>query len=123
MKDYSRQAGKGLVRFIIFNMYARWRTREGRQDRPFSLASLADCVALLSSSLQFASALTARDCQNIRGRKCAMPYKPKKPCAYPNCPELTHDRFCEKHKQRRNTTVTGGMSGQRSFITVWHGAR
>jgi 5-methylcytosine-specific restriction protein A len=27
-----------------------------------------------------------------------MPYKPKKPCAYPNCPELTHDRFCEKHK-------------------------
>ncbi len=27
-----------------------------------------------------------------------MPYKPKKPCAYPNCPELTHERFCEKHR-------------------------
>ncbi len=28
-----------------------------------------------------------------------MPYKPKKPCAYPGCPELTHERYCEKHKR------------------------
>ena len=28
-----------------------------------------------------------------------MPYKPKKPCAYPGCPELVHERYCEKHKQ------------------------
>ncbi len=27
-----------------------------------------------------------------------MPYKAKKPCAYPNCPELTDGRYCEKHK-------------------------
>lgn len=27
-----------------------------------------------------------------------MPYKPKKPCAYPGCAELTHERYCEKHK-------------------------
>jgi 5-methylcytosine-specific restriction protein A len=26
-----------------------------------------------------------------------MPYKPKKPCAYPGCPRLTHDRYCEEH--------------------------
>ena len=29
-----------------------------------------------------------------------MPYKPKKPCAYPNCPELTHERFCDRHRQQ-----------------------
>ncbi len=27
-----------------------------------------------------------------------MPYKPKSPCCYPGCPELTHERYCEKHK-------------------------
>ena len=27
-----------------------------------------------------------------------MPYKPKKPCGYPGCPELTDERYCEKHK-------------------------
>jgi 5-methylcytosine-specific restriction protein A len=27
-----------------------------------------------------------------------MPYKPQKPCAYPNCTELTRERYCEKHK-------------------------
>ncbi|MDR3217157.1 MAG: HNH endonuclease [Clostridiaceae bacterium] len=29
-----------------------------------------------------------------------MPYKPKKPCAYHGCPELTHERFCDKHRQQ-----------------------
>ena len=28
-----------------------------------------------------------------------MPHKPPKPCAYPGCPALTHERYCEKHKQ------------------------
>ena len=31
-----------------------------------------------------------------------MPVKPKKPCAYPGCPNLTYDRYCEKHKQMEN---------------------
>jgi 5-methylcytosine-specific restriction protein A len=26
-----------------------------------------------------------------------MPYKPKKPCAYPGCPRLTAGRYCEEH--------------------------
>ena len=26
-----------------------------------------------------------------------MPYKPKRPCSYPGCPNLTDGRFCEKH--------------------------
>ena len=29
-----------------------------------------------------------------------MPYKPKKPCRYPGCAELTNDTYCEKHKQK-----------------------
>ena len=28
-----------------------------------------------------------------------MPYKPKKPCAYPGCPELVDGKYCEKHKK------------------------
>lgn len=31
-----------------------------------------------------------------------MPRKPKKPCAFPGCPELTDGRFCEKHKKQEN---------------------
>ena len=26
-----------------------------------------------------------------------MPYKPKKPCARPGCPNLTHGRYCDDH--------------------------
>lgn len=29
-----------------------------------------------------------------------MPYKPKKPCAYPGCPNLTSDRYCEEHTKQ-----------------------
>jgi len=28
-----------------------------------------------------------------------IPYKPKKPCAYPGCPALTHERYCEAHQK------------------------
>ena len=28
-----------------------------------------------------------------------MPHKPKKPCAYPNCPTLTDGTYCEEHKK------------------------
>lgn len=28
-----------------------------------------------------------------------MPYKPKKPCRYPDCKELTFERYCEEHKK------------------------
>ena len=27
-----------------------------------------------------------------------MPNKPKKPCSYRGCPELTHDKYCVKHR-------------------------
>ena len=28
-----------------------------------------------------------------------MPHKPKHPCAYPGCPELTYERYCPEHKK------------------------
>jgi 5-methylcytosine-specific restriction protein A len=31
-----------------------------------------------------------------------MPRKPKKPCAYPGCPNLTEGRYCEQHERLRN---------------------
>ncbi|WP_027107125.1 HNH endonuclease signature motif containing protein [Ligilactobacillus ceti] len=31
-----------------------------------------------------------------------MPRKPKRPCSFPNCPELTDGRFCEKHLKEDN---------------------
>lgn len=29
-----------------------------------------------------------------------MPYKPKKPCAYPSCHRLTNSRYCEEHAKQ-----------------------
>lgn len=31
-----------------------------------------------------------------------MPRKPKRPCSYPGCPNLTDGRFCEKHQREEN---------------------
>ncbi|MCL2532510.1 MAG: HNH endonuclease [Oscillospiraceae bacterium] len=31
-----------------------------------------------------------------------MPYKLKRPCAYPRCPALVHGRFCEAHTKQDN---------------------
>ena len=31
-----------------------------------------------------------------------MPKKPKRPCSYPGCPELTDDIYCESHKSLIN---------------------
>ena len=31
-----------------------------------------------------------------------MPRKPKRPCAYPNCPKLTDGVYCEEHKKIAN---------------------
>ncbi len=31
-----------------------------------------------------------------------MPYKPKRPCSHPGCPNLTHGRYCEEHQKQEN---------------------
>lgn len=32
-----------------------------------------------------------------------MPYRPKKPCAYPGCPKLTDGRYCEEYQSVVNS--------------------
>jgi len=32
-----------------------------------------------------------------------MPMKPKRPCSYPGCPELTNNRHCEKHQKEMDS--------------------
>ena len=31
-----------------------------------------------------------------------MPYKPKRPCSFPGCPNLTDGRFCSEHERLEN---------------------
>ena len=31
-----------------------------------------------------------------------MPRKPKRPCAFPDCPNLTDKQYCEKHEKEQN---------------------
>jgi 5-methylcytosine-specific restriction enzyme A len=32
-----------------------------------------------------------------------MPYKPKRPCNHPGCPELTDNTYCKKHKKAKES--------------------
>jgi 5-methylcytosine-specific restriction protein A len=36
-----------------------------------------------------------------------MPRRPRKPCSYPDCPELTYGRYCEKHQKEMEKDYTG----------------
>lgn len=31
-----------------------------------------------------------------------MPYKPRRPCSYPGCPNLTNGRYCDEHAKLEN---------------------
>lgn len=50
----------------------------------------------------------------------SMPIKPKRPCAYPGCPELTAKQYCNKHQrlvaseyeQRRGSATSRGYDGR-----------
>jgi len=37
---------------------------------------------------------------NKGSRKGQMPYRPKRPCSHPGCPNLTYGRFCPLHEQQ-----------------------
>lgn len=43
-----------------------------------------------------------------------MPYKPKKPCRHPNCPNLTHDTYCDVHKAKHNADYNNFKRTQES---------
>jgi len=56
-----------------------------------------------------------------------MPFKPKKPCSYPGCPELIQagERFCTKHKKedRKQYEDQRGSSTQRGYGAKWQKIR
>ena len=49
-----------------------------------------------------------------------MPYRPKKPCAYPGCPRLTDGKYCEEHqklmqKEYNQTRPTQGFYNSKEW--------
>jgi 5-methylcytosine-specific restriction protein A len=50
-----------------------------------------------------------------------VPSKPKKPCSYPRCPELTNERYCLQHKQQqaRKYDQHRGSAAQRGYGSRW----
>jgi 5-methylcytosine-specific restriction protein A len=52
-----------------------------------------------------------------------MPYKPKRPCNFPGCPELTERGYCEKHKPQvtRDYNRYGRTEDSKKFYnsTAW----
>ena len=40
-----------------------------------------------------------------------MPYRPKKPCSFPGCPNLTDGRYCEKHRALEPERISGSRNG------------
>ena len=50
-----------------------------------------------------------------------MPRKPPKPCSYPGCPELTHERYCPRHakKEQQQYDQRRGTAYQRGYGSRW----
>lgn len=53
------------------------------------------------------------------------PFKPKKPCTYPLCKELTTGGRCDRHKRQasRKYDLERGNSGERGYDAVWQKVR
>ena len=50
-----------------------------------------------------------------------MPTKPKKPCAYPGCPNLTFDVYCEEHaalRRKQYDKLAGLQTTIRNMVTT-----
>ena len=54
-----------------------------------------------------------------------MPSKPKRPCNNPGCPELTTERYCEKHQKEYDQRVDQrrGSASSRGYDYKWQKAR
>ena len=50
-----------------------------------------------------------------------MPFKPKRPCAHPGCPELvSNGKYCEKHRQLHTDELRSASS--RGYGSAWQKA-
>jgi len=55
-----------------------------------------------------------------------MPYKAKKPCGHPGCPELVSDRYCEAHRKEAHTNYNKYLRDPdtaRRYGTLWRRVR
>jgi len=55
-----------------------------------------------------------------------MPTKPKRPCSYPGCPNLTDDRFCETHAKteaKRYEKYDRDPSAKKRYNSTWRRLR
>lgn len=54
-----------------------------------------------------------------------MPSKPKRPCSYRGCPELTDGQYCELHKKEKHQRYDNrrGTAAQRGYDSRWRKAR
>ncbi len=57
----------------------------------------------------------------IESEDKAMPQKLKKPCSYPGCRALTHDRFCPDHQKqhRQQQDSRRGSAHERGYNARW----
>ena len=52
----------------------------------------------------------------------ALPWKPKKPCAYPGCRDLTVNRYCEQHQKlmdKRYDTYERSPVSKKRYGRAW----
>lgn len=51
-----------------------------------------------------------------------MPFKPKKPCPYSGCPNLTDGGKCEEHRRKieREYEKERGSASERGYDATWH---
>ena len=55
-----------------------------------------------------------------------MPRKPKQPCGYPGCPELSEGRYCEKHRKlvaKNYETYTRNPELKKKYNSRWKQVR
>lgn len=54
-----------------------------------------------------------------------MPRKLPTPCNYPGCPNLSHERYCEKHKRQeaKRYDQQRGTAAQRGYDSRWRKIR
>lgn len=54
-----------------------------------------------------------------------MPTRPAKPCSWPRCPALTHERFCADHKRANQRRQDAGRRStrERGYAGGWFALR
>ena len=58
--------------------------------------------------------------RGLKYRGVPMPKKPPRPCSYPGCPALTHDRYCREHAREIDRFYNKNLRSPES--KKWYGA-